>query len=203
MLIIVELPDSFYKLSTADIKLAQDSLRQKTETLANPGFKSSAQREKEQKEREARYPKTIVRIRFPDRVQLQFTFLSKEKVSSLYRIVQASLLSNRAFHLYTTPPRSIIKDKTLTLYQAKLTPATVVHFAWADTTPLHAAGEPYLRKELLNIKEDLPVPVDPAVEQEKVEESKSKSENSSPASNAKAKKDKAAKFAKLMGLKKK
>lgn len=203
MLITVELPDSFYKLSTADIKLAQDSLRKQTETLANPGFKSSAQREKEQKEREARYPKTIVRIRFPDRVQLQFTFLSKEKVSSLYRIVQASLVSNRAFHLYTTPPRSILKDKTLTLYQAKLTPATVVHFAWVDSTPLHAAGEPYLRKELLDISEDLPIPVDPALEQARNDQNSETQSTASPNTNSKPKEDKTAKFAKLMGLKKK
>lgn len=60
-----------------------DGQKTKREEEENRGFKTAAMRADEEKARERRYPKTIIRIRFPDRVQIQGTFRSQETIGDL------------------------------------------------------------------------------------------------------------------------
>ncbi|CAG8451614.1 6560_t:CDS:10 [Ambispora gerdemannii] len=149
----IDLPDSFYELTAAEIQhllAMQKSKRLKDE---NAGFKTSAVREQEEKAKEKKYPKTMIRVRFPDRFQLQATFLSKEKVSELYKFVRESLRTpERPFYLNTSPPKNVLSDQEINLYDAKLSPASVVHFSWAEKFDI--PEPPYLIDNLLVLAED-------------------------------------------------
>ena len=59
------------------------SQKARREEEESRGFKTAAFRAEEEKARERRYPKTIIRIRFPDRIQLQATFRSQETIGDL------------------------------------------------------------------------------------------------------------------------
>ncbi|CAG8595028.1 317_t:CDS:2, partial [Dentiscutata heterogama] len=74
----IDLPDSFYELTAAELQylLAKQTLKHKREESA--GFKTNAMRAQEEKARERKYPKTLIRVKFPDSFQLQIAFLSKE-----------------------------------------------------------------------------------------------------------------------------
>ena len=52
-----------------------------------------AMREREKDAKRSKYPKTLVRVRFPNRMILQATFLSNETVSCLYDVVR-KVISN-------------------------------------------------------------------------------------------------------------
>ena len=69
-----------------------NSQKRQREAEENRGFKTAQVRAEEEKARERRYPKTIIRIRFPDRIQLQATFQSQETVGNLRRWVQSAIV---------------------------------------------------------------------------------------------------------------
>ncbi|CAG8621671.1 26537_t:CDS:10, partial [Racocetra persica] len=115
----------------------------------NAGFKTSAIRAKEEKERERK-------VKFPDSFQLQIAFLSKEHVTDLYEFVKNALRTpDREFELYVSPPKKTLSDKGLTLYQAGLAPASLVYCIWADKSSGSGVG-PYLSDEYLKLREDIP-----------------------------------------------
>ena len=77
-----------------------NSQKAKREEEENRGFKTAATRAEEEKARERRYPKTIIRVRFPDRVQLQATFKSQETVGDLRKWVKSACVGQgEAFEL--------------------------------------------------------------------------------------------------------
>lgn len=80
---LVDLPDDFYSLTSQDVMKLMDGQKAKREEEESRGFKTAAMRAEEEKARERRYPKTIIRIRFPDRVQIQATFSSQETIKDL------------------------------------------------------------------------------------------------------------------------
>ncbi|RKP25840.1 hypothetical protein SYNPS1DRAFT_28438 [Syncephalis pseudoplumigaleata] len=97
---------------------------------------------------------TMIRVRFPDRVQLQLQFLSRETVGQMYEAIRPHLREpSRPFTLYITPPRKNLTDMDARLIDAQLAPASVVHFTW--DRPEHADAS-YLADELTGLAEDLP-----------------------------------------------
>ncbi|KAL1925376.1 uncharacterized protein VTP21DRAFT_259 [Calcarisporiella thermophila] len=152
----IDLPDSFYELTPAELRniLAIQKARHIQEE--RQGFKTRAVREMEEKAKMNKYPKTAIRVRFPDRIQLQATFLSKEPVKNIYEFVKSALCNpNRAFTLYTAPPMRHLSDESISLYHANLAPASVVYFSWKENAP---EEESYLNTSYLSRLEDLPVP---------------------------------------------
>lgn len=77
VLITVTLPDSFYDLSAAELKAVLRSSGSATSTDAP--LMTKAMRDREASLRRQKYPKTMIRVRFPNRVTFQATFLSSEK----------------------------------------------------------------------------------------------------------------------------
>ncbi|CAG8586509.1 16331_t:CDS:10 [Cetraspora pellucida] len=139
----IDLPDSFYELTTAELRylLAKQANKHKREE--NAGFKTSAIRAKEEKERERNF-------------QLQIAFLSKEHVADLYEFVKSALRTpDRKFELYISPPKKTLSDKGLTLYQAGLAPASLVYCIWTDKLS-GSDVDPYLSDEYLKLREDIP-----------------------------------------------
>ncbi|RHZ69366.1 hypothetical protein Glove_284g104 [Diversispora epigaea] len=151
-----EIPDSFYELTPLELKYLLSMQSSKRANEENAGFKTSTVRAHEEKEKEAKYPKTLIRVRFPDRFQLQIAFLTKEKVTNLYEFVRGTLRSpHRAFELYISPPKKILSDQSLSFFQAGLSPASIVYFNWLDKSD--EDQNPYLTEEFLSLGEDIPI----------------------------------------------
>ncbi|KAF9119931.1 Plant UBX domain-containing protein 1, partial [Mortierella sp. GBA39] len=153
----IELPDDFYDLTSQDMMKLMNSQKARREEEENRGFKTAATRAEEEKARERRYPKTIIRIRFPDRIQLQATFRSQETVGDLRNWVsKACVGQGEKFDLYTTPPKKVLADNKQTLYQAGLAPQSIVYFTWVDSKL--NLSPPFLNGEHMMLLQDLPIP---------------------------------------------
>ncbi|CAB4483306.1 hypothetical protein RhiirA5_407121 [Rhizophagus irregularis] len=150
----IDLPDSFYELTAPELQFLLVMQDSKRKAEANAGFKTRAAREQEEKARERKYPKTMIRVRFPDGFQLQMTFLSKETVGELYEFVKEALRTpQRSFYLYTSPPKKVLTEMSLSLYYAELSPASVVNFSWTDKL---SDSEHFLSDEYLKLRTDMP-----------------------------------------------
>ncbi|KAF8949141.1 Tether containing UBX domain for GLUT4 [Haplosporangium gracile] len=153
----IELPDDFYDLTSQDMLKLMNSQKARRVEEESRGFKTAAARAEEEKAKERRYPKTIIRIRFPDRIQLQATFSSQETVGDLRNWVsKACVGQGEKFDLYTTPPKKVLADNKQTLYQAGLAPQSIVYFTWVDSK-LNLAP-PFLNGEHMILLQDLPIP---------------------------------------------
>ena len=128
----IELPDSFFELTPSEFKILLSETETRRKKAENAGFKTRALREQEELERAQKYPKTCIRVRFPDRCSLQVNFLSSEQVSALYEQVKITLAEpTRPFTLYVTPPQRTL-DPELSFYASSLSPSSVVYLGWKD-----------------------------------------------------------------------
>ncbi|KAF9582032.1 Tether containing UBX domain for GLUT4 [Lunasporangiospora selenospora] len=153
----IELPDDFYTLTPGEAMKLWNSQKKQREEEESRGFKTAQTRAEEEKARERRYPRTIIRIRFPDRVQLQATFQSQETVGDVRRWVASACVGHgEKFDLYTTPPKKILSDDKQTLYQAGLAPQSIVYFSWVDSKL--NSHSPFLNGEHMMMMQDLPLP---------------------------------------------
>ncbi|KAF9934394.1 Myosin-3 [Linnemannia zychae] len=153
----IDIPDDFYDLTSQEMMKLLSSQKARREEEENRGFKTAAVRAEEERARERRYPKTIIRVRFPDRIQLQATFRSQETVGDLKDwVANACVGQGEKFDLYTTPPKKVLSDNKQTLYQAGLAPQSIVYFTWADSK-LNLTS-PFLNGEHMLLLQDLPIP---------------------------------------------
>lgn len=95
---------------------------------------------------------TTVRVHFPDRIQLQATFRTKELVHDLFAFVakyvtappvssSSSTGTGFPFNLYVTPPRKDLEQFQFNnLFDAGLTPSAVVYFSWKEPAAAAAAA---------------------------------------------------------------
>ena len=122
-----EVPDDFYNLGPSDFAALKAAAGKKSdEPLMTREF-----REKKALATFQKFSKTNIRVRFPNRWELQGTFLSSESTAQLYEFVKKHIThSDRAFELYTTPPK-IALPQTSFLRQ-KLVPAAIVYFSFVD-----------------------------------------------------------------------
>ncbi|CAG8469797.1 13009_t:CDS:10 [Ambispora leptoticha] len=125
----IDLPDSFYELTPAELQHLLALQKSKRRAEENTGFKTKAIREQEEKAKEKKYPKFVREsLRTPE----------------------------RPFYLYTSPPKNVLSDQEISLYNAELSPASVVHFSWTEKFhSLELDGPPYLIDNLLALAEDL------------------------------------------------
>ncbi|RKO89871.1 hypothetical protein BDK51DRAFT_18167 [Blyttiomyces helicus] len=127
-----DLPDDFFELTSAELKMLIQGQTARKAAIENAPLMTKAMRDREAELKMQKYPKTLVRVRFHDRVTLQATFWSGQKASALYQAVRESLRTpERRFLLYVTPPHRKI-DPQLTFWKAGLAPATLVYFKWED-----------------------------------------------------------------------
>ncbi|KAI8843536.1 GLUT4 regulating protein TUG-domain-containing protein [Chytriomyces cf. hyalinus JEL632] len=155
----IQLPETFFQLSPTELKMAYMATKAKSKQLEEGApLMTKAMRDAQEELRMKKHPKTMIRVRFPDRVTLQMAFLSTELVSQVYATVTESLRTpTRKFMLYTTPPlQNLDSKKDLTFWKAGLAPATLVYFKW-DDGQTEAMGSP-LNDEYLQKLEELPVP---------------------------------------------
>jgi len=154
----VAVPESFYKLTPAEIKQLYQSQVNKRQALDNAPLKTKTMRNLEEKERMKKYPKTTIRVRLPDGLVLQINFLSSEKVSTLYSVIKSTLRNPDREFLLCLPPRRQLVELDQTLYKAGLAPASNVTFVAARTP--NDKGQPILSDAYLGTVQQMPRPPD-------------------------------------------
>ncbi|KAI8899326.1 hypothetical protein BC833DRAFT_586083, partial [Globomyces pollinis-pini] len=70
----INLPDSFFRLTSAELKSIFDSQNKARDNLENRPLMTQAMRDKEAQLKQQKYPKTRVRIRLPDRTTIEASF---------------------------------------------------------------------------------------------------------------------------------
>ncbi|XP_027705938.1 tether containing UBX domain for GLUT4 isoform X2 [Vombatus ursinus] len=139
-----ELPDEFFEITVDDVRRRLAQLKSERKRLEEAPLVTRSLREAQMKEKLERYPKIALRILFPDRYILQGFFRPNETVGDLRDFVRSHLGNPElSFYLFLAPPKTILSDNTLTLFQANLFPAALVHFGSEEPTDF------YLEPQLL------------------------------------------------------
>ncbi|NXK98048.1 ASPC1 protein, partial [Formicarius rufipectus] len=147
-----ELPDEFFEVTVDDIRKRLAQLQSERQVLfllkrlEEAPLMTKSLRESQMKEKLERYPKVVVlRVRFPDRHVLQGFFDPSETVGVLRDFVRSHLAdAELPFYLFVAPPRIILNDESLTLFEAKLFPTAVIHFGSEE------CRDCYLKSDLLS-----------------------------------------------------
>ncbi|NXT82208.1 ASPC1 protein, partial [Zapornia atra] len=116
-----ELPEEFFEVTVDDVRrrLAQLQIKQR-KRLEEAPLMTKALREAQLKEKLERYPKVVLRVHFPDRHVLQGFFCPGETVGILREFVRSHLAdADLPFYLFVAPPRIILKDESLTLFEVR------------------------------------------------------------------------------------
>lgn len=155
----IVLPDSFFNLSSEELRREAEMKRKKLEEskLLIP----KSYREKQAKAARKKYTKSIIRVQFPDGVLLQGVFLPSEPTSALYEFVSSALkepsLEFDLLHPVLVKRRVIphfpaAGQRAITLEQEDLIPSALLKFKPIETDSVVFTG---LRNELLEISEPL------------------------------------------------
>ncbi|XP_008826548.1 tether containing UBX domain for GLUT4 isoform X1 [Nannospalax galili] len=133
-----EVPDEFFEVTVDDVRRRLAQLKSERKRLEEAPLVTKAFREAQMKEKLERYPKVALRVLFPDRYILQGFFRPSETVGDLRDFVRSHLGNPElSFHLFIAPPKMVLDDHTLTLFQANLFPAALVHFGAEESTGLY------------------------------------------------------------------
>ncbi|RXN23010.1 tether containing UBX domain for GLUT4 [Labeo rohita] len=140
-----ELPDEFFEVTVDDIRKRFAQLKSERKALEEAPLMTKSLRESQMKEKLDRYPKVALRVQFPDRHILQGFFRPLETVAALKSFIRSHLQDPQMeFYLFVAPPKTILDDPNVTLFQASLFPAALVYFGSDVRT------DAYLRSDLLD-----------------------------------------------------
>ncbi|XP_061030872.1 tether containing UBX domain for GLUT4 isoform X3 [Eubalaena glacialis] len=113
-----ELPDEFFEVTVDDVRRRLAQLKSERKRLEEAPLVTKAFRDAQMKEKLQRYPKVVLRVLFPDRYILQGFFRPSETVGDLRDFVRSHLGNPKLpFYLFIAPPKTILDDHTLTLFQ--------------------------------------------------------------------------------------
>ncbi|KAG8829913.1 hypothetical protein FRC17_005803 [Serendipita sp. 399] len=161
-----DLPDSFFEVTAMDVMMLQHSRTAERERLVDGPLRTSVMRDRDERQREAKYPMTKIRVKFPDQTQLERVFPSTDKIRSVYAFVRNSLREDVKpikFVLYQTPPRRELKVsdpnvREKTLLQLQLAPSSVLMLSFFDESLNHNTVPAPLAESVLQMAQDLPPP---------------------------------------------
>ncbi|NWV79786.1 ASPC1 protein, partial [Dasyornis broadbenti] len=146
-----ELPDEFFEVTVDDVRKRLAQLQNNLPSvlsrkrLEEAPLMTKSLRESQLKEKLERYPKVVLRVHFPDRHVLQGFFHPSETVGILRDFVRSHLAdAELPFYLFVAPPRIVLNNESLTLFQAKLFPTAVIHFGSEECRAC------YLKSDLLS-----------------------------------------------------
>ncbi|XP_056097761.1 tether containing UBX domain for GLUT4 isoform X1 [Rhinichthys klamathensis goyatoka] len=141
-----ELPDEFFEVTVDDIRKRFAQLKSERRAFEEAPLMTKSLRESQMKEKLDRYPKVALRVQFPDRQVLQGFFRPLETVAALRSFIRSLLQDQQLqFYLFVAPPKTILDDPNVTLFEANLFPAALVYFGSDLTTDC------YLRSDLLDV----------------------------------------------------
>ncbi len=123
--------DSFFDVTVDEVRRRQAELTQEAQTLSEgaPLETPQARRERQRKKVLQTYPKTVVRVLFPDGLAIQAGFKSTDSVSDVAVLVRSFLgQPDEKFELFTAPPREVL-DPNQSLADCGLVPTGAVRFS--------------------------------------------------------------------------
>ncbi|KAK3091799.1 hypothetical protein FSP39_022712 [Pinctada imbricata] len=124
-----ELPDEFFEVTENDVRRIYQDLQRRLRADEDQPLMTRAMQQNKLEDRYSQYDTVVIRVQFPDKHVLQGLFRPKETVFAVQKFVKGHLEDkNLDFYLYTAPPKTVLKDRTLSLIEAKLAPASVVYF---------------------------------------------------------------------------
>jgi tether containing UBX domain for GLUT4 len=126
----IELPDSFYQLTAAEVQIQHEQLKLRASTLENRPLETQQMREARINQQRSQYPKTKIRVKFGDQRLMEIDFLSNETLEALFVLVR-QYTNTDEFRLYVSPPIRDL-DVRMTFWEAKLAPASLVHYSSAQ-----------------------------------------------------------------------
>lgn len=152
---LADLDEAAYEVTEADLRaqLAGYARRQAQE---GKHLMTKAMREAEAARKAASYGSVPIRVEFPNNFVLQASFPAVAPVAELRELVEAALTPETAagFYLFTTPPKTELKDMSQSFYAAGLVPAARVHVGLKGGEA--AAGGSCLRPEVVGLVDKPP-----------------------------------------------
>jgi len=145
----IEVPEDFYHISSDDMKkiVAAKQAEKREEQQRTSVLMTKEMRERKKTQQLRRFRKTYIRVRFPNRMELQATFWSTETNQHLIDFVKSSLANPELkFYLYTTPPPKHL-DAKANFKAQRFLPAALVHFGLEQGETV--TGN-FLKQELLD-----------------------------------------------------
>ncbi|KAF9267673.1 hypothetical protein L218DRAFT_1073782 [Marasmius fiardii PR-910] len=181
------LSDEYFNPTASEVRLQQQQLTARVQAMTNAPLQLKATREAAEKEKRDRWPevrklpsfsgfhsltevnymnvKTKIRVKFPDRTQLEKVFPSSDKIKSVYAFVRNSLREDVKpikFILYQPPQRDLkvsdMKVKNLSLVELQLAPSSVLLLRFEDESLNGTTVPAPLAPEVLALAQDLPAP---------------------------------------------
>ncbi|KAL4452338.1 hypothetical protein ABPG75_008000 [Micractinium tetrahymenae] len=125
-----EVDDLFYDFTEADLRRAMASQSAQRAKQEGGHLMTAAMREREERRRAESYGDVHIRLYLPDGATvLQTALPATAPLAELLALARAALAPGAAAgaYLFTTPPRTVLKDLSPSLYAAKLVPAAKVH----------------------------------------------------------------------------
>ncbi|RVE75762.1 hypothetical protein OJAV_G00002130 [Oryzias javanicus] len=139
-----DLPDEFFEVTVDDVRKRFAQLKSDRKLLEEAPLMTKSLREAQMKEKMERYPKVVLRVQFPDRHVLQGFFRPLETVGAVRHFVRTHLDDAQlSFYLFMAPPKTVLDDPSVTLFQAGLFPGALLYFGSDVKTDFH------IRRELL------------------------------------------------------
>ncbi|BGP11711.1 Tether containing UBX domain for GLUT4 [Rhodotorula toruloides] len=171
----LDLPESYFQPTQVELQQAFAGQVKKREDMTDKPLMTKALREREEaaknRAKAARWPHTRIRIRFPDRSQLEGVFPSTDKLVHLYEFVRLALredVRDIPFVLYQTPPRTEYRRgdpayKGKNLMDLQFTPSTALYIKFEAPSPPSATSAipSGISIDDLNATTSLPPPLTP------------------------------------------
>lgn len=80
--------------------------------------------------------KAVIRLRFPNDLQIQAHFASMETIGDIYSLIREALSNpNEEFYLFQFPPAKKFLDMSSTIYNEKLEPSTLLYVNFSNIQP--------------------------------------------------------------------
>lgn len=95
------------------------------------------------------FTKAVIRLRFPNDIQIQAHFASMETVGHIYQLIKEALENqNEEFYLLQYPPPKKLLDMNTTIYDEKLEPSTLlyVNFPNVETMNYKFVNDEFIEK---------------------------------------------------------
>ncbi|KAK1569201.1 hypothetical protein Q3G72_033757 [Acer saccharum] len=150
----IEETDDFFEFT------AEDYYRILAQKKEDKFLKTRKIRDAEEAARRSKITKfdmqAVIRVRFPDNHTLEVTFHSSETFQSLFDFLRKVLAQpDLPFHLYTTPPKKLIKDMSQDFYSAGFIPGAIVYFSYdvpkgEDTASANCG--PFIHEDIMSLK---------------------------------------------------
>ncbi|KAG9343229.1 hypothetical protein JZ751_014208 [Albula glossodonta] len=127
-----ELPSDFYSLTAEELKREQQLRTEAVERSTM--LRTRAMREQDQQRERKKYNYALLRVRLPDGMLLQGTFLARERVAALFQFVRESLADGwQPFELVAPGGHRLKEEEEVALNECSLVPSALLSLSW-DTT---------------------------------------------------------------------